>query len=62
MNKSVFAPGKELIVPESILIEYGLYEGQRITAEQATQVVKATGRLAVAQPKPTYETSAGSPH
>ena len=62
MNKSVFAPGKELIVPESILVEYGLCEGQRISAEQAAQVVRAIGQLAVAKPKPSYENSAGSPH
>ena len=63
MNKSVFAPGKELIVSKSVLVELGLNEGQRITAEQAIQIVKVTGRLAVGiKPQQDYENLPGSPH
>lgn len=55
--------GKQVFVPEVILVEFGLNEGQRLTEAQTSQVVKATAKLALAkQPKMNPDNLPGCPH
>lgn len=59
-SKAVQMNGKQVLVPEAVLVEFGLNEGQSLNQEQTDKVVKATARYTVAKPNPDH--LPGCPH